>query len=304
MAEFDKAWDAVRTALRYTRENQDRKFLSEVLGFSQAFVYLSWGQIEAAVTSAKEGARMASEISYAYIESLSNMVLGYMARLQGDYKSAMSYYQRTIRTGQMSGYPFMVGVGLSGLCATQIDIDPNGNKHSAYDLYQQSAQVLDGPMGLFCGGMMWCDMCDYALAMGDLDSADAMTNKGLTMRTAMANLMRPQLFINAARIALLKGDCNTAEESVKEARAFATKHDMTYFRPMITLMDAEVSMARNDHRQALTKFGQAESLAQTMNLRPVIFKARMGSANLYSTMGRDDEAQVMRDNAHASMLEL
>lgn len=303
LARFDKAWDAGLAAMQFSRDRNDRQHLSDTLAFSLSWVYLSWGEIEAAQASAKEGARIAAEIGNAYGEWLGLLQLGYIARLQGEYEYSITCYQDAIRAGRMSGYPFAVGAAISGLCSTQVAAGRHLSEHVSA-LSAQAQQILDGPMGFFCAGVMWADLGDFERALGNLEAAARHTHNGLTRSNTYSNLMRPRLLINEAREALLREDCDSAASSVALAREHARKHSLRHDMPMIELEAGNIALQRNDPMAALAQFELAEQLALPMNLRPVIWHARAGAALALEKLGRSGETLIKRNSAEAMQKEI
>lgn len=297
LARFDKAWEAVRAALSFARDKGDRMHLAEVLAFSQAQVFLNWGELDAAEASAREGARISADIGNAFAESIACMMLGSIARMRGDVAQSAVNYRQALRAGELSGYPFLVGASLSGLCATLVSDNGSALDGEAAVLYQKAQDILAGPMGLFNGGLMWSDLGDCALAAGRLDEADAFTAKGLEVQTTMTNLTRPRLLLNRARSALARGDCDGAAAAVAQARDLAIERGMKHYLPYAALVDADVYATRHDQRAALEGYELAAQLAEPHKLRPVLARAFAGAASALATLGRRADASEMRDRA-------
>jgi hypothetical protein len=117
-----------------------------------------------------------------------------------------------------------------------MEMDPNSFETDAGKMYRQAQEILAGPMGLFCGGLMWSDLSECALAAGRLDEAQEFISKGLTVPNTMTNLMRPRLLMSAARLALLRGDSSTAQANLAQAREFIESHAMKFYLPELTTM--------------------------------------------------------------------
>ena len=165
------------------------------------------------------------------------------------------------------------------------------------EYHAQALELMDMPLGTAMGAMNWAEVGFCALARGDLERASEFFNKGLTNSTAMKYLVRPQLLVGSAFVELAKGRSDEAAKLVDEARQFVEERAMQHLYAFVAFAGAQVSAAQDLGDQALDGFRRAEEQALRMQMRPLVWQARAGAAQVLSGAGRTSEADAKRTEA-------
>ena len=105
-------------------------------------------------------------------------------------------------------------------------------------------------------------------------------------------------------MALGGGDIEGARSLVQEAREFTESRSMRHLYPLMSLANAQVSLASGDPSGALENFNQAEELASQMTMRPWTWKAQAGAAQVLAGMGRQGESDAKRSGTMATLNEM
>ena len=298
MARFGDAWQTAQEARQLAEEVRNLKYLSELLTFSIPMAHLNGGDLETARQVARQGMDLATQIGSASAHSSGAFWLGQMARLQGDYGAALSYLSQALDAARVSGMPWTIAMDLCSLGGVYVEIGPSLFERAA--VYHTEAQeVMELPGGLVTGATSWGEMGFCAAVAGDLETAAALFDRGLTTPTAPMYLMRPLLLCGVASVAMARRDMDRARKAVEEAREFVETRGMAHLRPAVTLAAAGLSAALGDAEEALEGFARAEALATNLGLRPIVLQARAGSAQVLSSLGRDGEAKARLQAATA-----
>ena len=79
---------------------------------------------------------------------------------------------------------------------------------------------------------------------------------------------------------------------------------MRLYYPIIAWADARIAAARGDVPAALGHLAQAETLAESMGMRPTALQMQTEGARLLTSTGRLEEAEMMRRKARGSIQEM
>ena len=160
--------------------------------------------------------------------------------------------------------------------------------------HSQAMELMELPLGAVTGGLAWADLGFCVLAAGNAERANEFFQKGLTVPTAFKFLARPMLLAGSAFVALGENDVAGAAGLLQEARQFAEERAMQHLYPLMSLADAQVSLASGDSAGALDSFGRADDLSVEMGMRPLAWQSRAGAAQVLSALGREVEASEKR----------
>ena len=303
MTDFDGARQAANQALQLAEELGNRKWQSELLGLSVPIHHLRDGDLDAATQTAQSAANIAGHIGAAEQEAYAHITLGQVSWLRGDYQRAISHYDEALRAGRTSGLPFLQVAALCGLGTTHMDIS-SGLIEKTIRFHSEALELLEQPLGTVTGGMAWADLGFCVLATGNIEQAGDFFQKGLTTPTAFKFLARPMLLVGSAFVALGRQDTGAAAALVHEAREFSEERAMKHFFPLVALAEANVSLASGDTGRALESFNRAERLAREMNMRPLLWQACAGAAEVLDKLGRQGESTEKRSGALSAVHEI
>jgi class 3 adenylate cyclase len=304
MARFDEAWDTAQEALQVIESIGDLPRKADLLSYSIVYHHLIEGDRAAARRSAEEGVSLAARTGAAYAEASGSLLLGMIAQEGGEYESAIDNFEQVQTAGRATGIPFVAAYGLGGLASVYLDISPKlSDQINSY--HQQAVTILSSPMGMQAGGVSWIDLGYALLEMDDIDHAHEIFTLGLNAPTQQALINKPRFWVGLAYISIERGNLDEAKQHAADARTYMQEHQMeNLFDAEISLVEGRISDAQGDRETALSKFNEAESIAQKLSLRPFIWEAQAGAAKVLAALGRSNEAEAKRTQALAMIDEI
>ncbi|MBI3734875.1 MAG: AAA family ATPase [Chloroflexi bacterium] len=303
MTRFEEGWAAAQEGLQIAQEIGNLANVANIKADSMAGYHLWKGDLSAALALAVEGTNLAHRIGVAMSEAGGSLQAGSIAGLRGEYQSASEYFRRGIPAGQQSGYPFMMVMPMAGYVANEVEmsgaLSPEGQAWR-----DEALQTLETPFGMPAAAVGYSFLGHAALAQGEIDKAHGYYQKGLLLPSPWMNLQKPEVLVGLARVAIVRGQLDEAEQRLAEARTYSEERDMKKAYPQIALASGLYSMARGNPEQALAEYARAEALAMDMQMRPVVMQARIGAARSLAALGRTDEAEAKRREAQAMVSEI
>jgi predicted ATPase len=303
LARFEEAWNAAQEAYRKAEQLGNRRYLSDLQTFAIAYHHICAGDLTAARQSGQEGLALAAKIGYAIGLWQGNYVLGQIAQLQGDYQRALNHLHTALKIAETEGMAHPMMMPLSILGTIYIEISEKFYDQ-ATDYHNQVIALAEQPSGAAWGSSAWVEMGFCYLAVGEIERAEEYFLKGLTIPTTTMNLLHPRLLVGAANVALAKADFDQAAKLAHDARTYADERGMQDQYPLIVFTHAKILSARGSLDQALEQFNLAEALAQKMNMRPLVWKARAAAGQVLSDTGRSGEADLKRRQAQVVIEEI
>jgi len=295
MGLFEDAWETVQETLALATEIGNRQYLSELLTFSIPFYHFRNGDIELAIEKAQEGTEMAQQIGSISSGVSGNYMLGFFAKLQGEYEQALRYFQRSLDING-SSIPWQEALTLALMGSTILDLGP-GVKEKVLHYHDQAEALFENPMGGVMGSAVWAELGFCALAVNDLEKAKSLFEKGLTTPTAMMHLARPQLLMGSAFINMMEGDIESAQKQLEEAQIYIEERKMKHIAPFIHLAMGKVNMAKGEVEAAVEHFTEAEGTAQALGYRPTIWQAQASAAESLQMLDKDQAAKEKKISA-------
>jgi class 3 adenylate cyclase/tetratricopeptide (TPR) repeat protein len=302
LTKFDEAWQKAQEAMRLCEEIGDRQHQAELFAGVYPFVHICRGELDTARAFAEQGVAIGQRIGSMMALANGHWMLGTIARLQGEYQSAVQHFEQSINAGKMA-YPGMDTLGRGALGLTWLDISST-LADKAIELHTAVLQMMSNPMIASMSATAWADIGFSALQIGNLDRADEMFQKGLNYPTTMGLMVRANFLLGAAYVALARQQLDAASQFVNDASAYAQARAMTHLYPSIALADARVSAARGEHSRALDQFASAERLALDLNMRPLVWQACADAAKLLEALNQKNDADAKRRQARAVIDEM
>ena len=296
MTRFEEAWEVTQEARQLAETVGNRKWLAENLALPSTLHHMRNGDLDAASETAEAGEELATQIGAAEQEAYGAMMLGQIRWLRGDYEGAIACQHRARQAGSTAGLPYIEAAALCSLGTAYMDVS-NVFIDQTDEFHSKAMLLMDMPLGSVMGAMAWSELGFCVLATGDVDGANALFQKGLTVPTAMKYLARPLLLIGSAFVALARNELEDAEKLVQEAQEFVEERAMKHLYPLVALADGQVSGARGKSERAVESFARGEQVALEMGMRPLVWQLRAGSAQVLSASSRAEEASAKRSEA-------
>jgi tetratricopeptide (TPR) repeat protein len=249
------------------------------------------GDLNAAYRAAEESYRIASRIGVNMTVCTGTTILGTIEIMRGNYESAQEWFETGLQAARpmIDFLPFYAALPLGGLGLACLDISPK-LAGQATEYLTEAKQLLEAPYGALAAGITWGDLGFSALALGEIDNARAYFQNGLTMTSPFTQLQRPRLLAGSAIVAMAEHEMDRAQELIEEALHYAEERSMKFFYPLLEYADGLLHYARSDMQSALEHFTKAETLALEMQMRPMVWRARMEAARALSALGSQKEA--------------
>jgi len=165
------------------------------------------------------------------------------------------------------------------------------------EAHTEALELIESPLGSATGGLAWADLGFCFLLTGNPDRAEEMFQNGLNTSTAVMYLARPLLLTGSAFLALGRGEIESADRSLQEARSFAEERAMKHFYPLLSLAGANASLARSDSAMALESFNRAESLALEMGMRGFAWQSSAGATDVLAASGQSKAGAAKKAKA-------
>ena len=303
MAQFEDAWQTAQEGRRLAEQVGHLQFYAELLTFSIGLYHLRNGDLEAAHRSAEEGVNIAAQIGATSSVSAGCYLLGHVSWLRGEYEAAIEHYERALEAARAAESPWYEAVILCALGTASLDMN-HQFEGELPSFHVEAIKVMETPGGLITGATSWAELGLCAVRIGNLDRATEFLQKGLTQPTAPMYLEKPRLLVGSALVALARDNTGQAAKYVEDAREFVEERGMRNYYPLIALAEGSVRTAQGESDAALKGFARAEALAEEMQMRPVVWQARAGAAEVLSAIGRPEEAEAKRSDAKASIGEI
>jgi tetratricopeptide (TPR) repeat protein len=305
MTRFDEAYEKALEGLEAARAIGDREHEAGVLAFSLPFAYVRKGDFDTARRLLSEGLEISTKIGSTVNHIISAYLLSVLASWQGDYEGALRYGLNSLKAALPSEdyMPFMLIPPLGVLGMIYLEINEKFTDKIA-EFHMHALRLLESPTARMTGGTAWADLGHCAIALGDLQTAEEVLQKGLNYPNMFIYLERPRNLAGAALLASVKGDSREATRLAEEARGYAQERGMRHLYPLTDLIRGKVLVAAGEIDRGLDVLEQAEAEALELGMRPVVWQARAAAANILEESGRREEAAEKRIGARSMALEI
>lgn len=298
MGQFEKAWLTAQDALHAAREVGDREHEAWLLCTSMPLYMLRNGNLAQAIDTLEEGVTIANRIRSSATIIYGEWMLAEIARYQGNYEQALLHGQLSLQAAlPLEPFmPFLLVQPLGALGSVYLEISHHFSDEIG-KFHLHALRLLENPFAVSGGGTAWADVGHCALALGDLQTAEASFQKGMNVPSMFMRLEWPRYLVGMALIGLARGQLDEALAQVNAAHTYAAEREMRHFYPLIALTRGQVHARRGEHEQALAHYAAAVEVAQSMQMRPILWQAHAGAARVIAATGRQQQADVHRAEA-------
>jgi class 3 adenylate cyclase/predicted ATPase len=303
MLEFEEAWRTAQEGLALTREIGDLEHEAEILSGTVPIYHLRNGDLEAAYKAAEQAMMIALKIGSIQMEMFSARMMGDMAHHMGAYEDALASFQQYLDASRKVGAAWGEAEALCHLGTIFLEVSP-GLLDRVKEYHDQASLVMEKPGGAMLGGTAWAELGFCNFAVGKLEEAAELFEKGLTLPTITTSLERPRLLAGAALVALERSELEKANGLLREADAMVREHGMKNHAPRIDLVWAKLSLAQGETQEALDHFRRAEETARHMGMRPFVLQAQAEAAELLLDQGKEQEGLALRHAANDTVEEI
>ena len=99
----------------------------------------------------------------------------------------------------------------------------------------------------------------------------------------------------------MRGEIEEAYDLIERARKYAVDREMRFFFPFAEMALGMFYSGTNQPKVALEHFAQAEEVAESMGMLPVLWQTRAGMAALLRDLGRAEDAEAKRTLARETV---
>lgn len=288
MTRFDDAWEAAQEGMALAQELDDLLKQAELYGGPYVFEFMRRGDLDSALQSGQKGLDLARQIGSVIYQAVAASFLTGVESAMGEYEAAVTHADECVRLWDMIGPfgAFFSPAVRAGWGAAAAEISP--------EYFDQTFSQHVGAIGereSDAGATAWAELGFLALRSGDVDRADELFERGLTVPTSFWLIERPRLLTGSAMVRLARGDVDAAAERIEQARAYAEERSMRHIEPSVAYALAQTCFASGDLIGALEQFERAADLAGAMHLRPLVVEALDGAVKVLGQLGRGVEAE-------------
>ena len=305
MGRFEEAYVKVQEGLRAARQIGDREHEASLLGLSLPLIYIRGGDFEAARQSLTQALEISVKIGFSYIQALATYSLSRIAHWRGEYETALEFGRQSLQVGlPLEDFmPFILVLTLSSQGMVYLDISEKFVDKIA-ELHLHALRLLENPLGTMTGSTAWADLGHCAIALGDLELAEELLQKGLSFPNMFILLERPRQLSGTALLACARGEFYEAVRLAEEARADAEEHGLRHLYPLTAFIHGKMLAANGDHNQALASLTLAEQEAHELGMRPLTWQTRAAAAEVLTALGQASQAEEKRQAAQAMVQEI
>jgi tetratricopeptide (TPR) repeat protein len=305
MGRFEEAYVRAQEGLQAARQIGDLEHEATLLALALPFIHIRNGDFEAARLSLNQALDISVKIGMLIAQVFAAHFLSKIAYWQGEYEAALRWGKQSLEVALPfeNFASFLLVPVLGSLGMVYLDISEKFIDKVA-EFHQHALRLLEGPPGTMSGSTVWADLGHCAIALGDLDLAEEVLQKGLNFPNIFQLLERPRNLAGAALLACARGEFDEAVRLAEEARADAEEHGLRHLYPLTALIRGKVFAARGDHNEAFASLELAEQEAQELGMRPLVWQARAAAADVLTALGQASQAEEKRQAAQAMVGEI
>jgi class 3 adenylate cyclase/tetratricopeptide (TPR) repeat protein len=287
MGKFEQMIEVAEEARRVSEEVNDLPLYAELLAQQLPNYHIRNGDLVEARRLATEGMSIAIRVGADYPAAHAALTHATLDWLVGAYESGLGRCNQVLQLSQDLGMfqPMFASIVYSLMEAMALDLGPR--------VFQKLSERFNGPldeMEEMGGSLVWANRGFSALGLGNIDRAEKLFERGLTVPHMTWVIQKPRHLVGMAFVSLGRGDIARAAELVTEARTVAEDQQMKPFYPLVDMAEAQVWMAQGAPDQALEAYSQARDVAAEVGLRPALWQILAGIAGIHAAQGRSDEA--------------
>ncbi len=305
MTRFDEAYEKVQETLDSARAIGDRLHEAWASATTLAICHTRNGDLDAALTAANEGVSIGRRIGAVGVLIYGQWLQAEIHHWRGEYEAALAAATQAMDAAlPLEGMAdFMVVQPMGALGSLLLDLDGRLTDRVA-ELHRHALRLLETPAGAPGGGSAWADLGWCAIAVGDLQVAREVFEKGLNHPTMFMMLEKPRHLAGMAMVLLGEGDVNGAMAMADEARRFAEERQMRHHYPMVNLVLGRVFAAAGLHADALEALHEAEQSAVGLRMRALLWRIQVSSAQSLAALGEANAAEAKLDQARETVAEI
>jgi class 3 adenylate cyclase/tetratricopeptide (TPR) repeat protein len=290
-AEFDRAVEAVAEARRVSTEIGSEVSLAVLAAHVDAVLREREGDLAGSLELLTT-ATATLERYGSYYTAMVQADTGRTALRLGSVETALSQLAVALRTAERHGQPFVT----SGASATlsrcyALCGDPDTSRAHR----ERALAALALPVGDMHASSVWADLGLASSELHAWDDAEADFALGLQASSSSRFLVRPQLLIGAARVALERDEPTRARQLTDEATAYVEARGMRVFAPLLAFTHASIARAEGDLAGAEGRLAEADAAAGRMGMRLLACDVAAARAEVATADGRADDATAHRE---------
>jgi tetratricopeptide (TPR) repeat protein len=236
---FEDAWRAAQEGRRLAEELGNLSHVAELLAIPIPLYLLRNGDPPAALAAVQEGVGIAARIGDGVHLVQGSVTMAMLQLDLGDYQAAAASAGIVVGAAEQLGpyAPFALPMALAELLAAAYAM---GGRAAYEEAAQRNAGIL-AAMEPYMDALACRLLGQCALAMGDLDAAEARFKRGLEQPSGSWLLERPQLLANLASVKIARGELDAARQLLQEAREYAAERGMRHVEPLLEQVQTRLS---------------------------------------------------------------
>ncbi len=302
MGRFAEAGHAVEEALPIIEASGDRLHHGEIIGITRSFVKANLGDPKGGLADARWGAGELNEIGAIFVEPIPTFNVALLAMQLGLLEESLEAWQRTMAIGEMFGDNGLIAGAAAGMAAVRTFIYGPADVE-ARRLKDLATTHVVMPGGESLGHVVLATLARMALIGFDVETAKKHLVAVEPMRSPLEALIRPEILMAAADIAMAEGSAEDAAGFVDEFRQLVQERGAVILEPRALQYDGLLQIDRGEFDDAVQSFDAAVDQASGFGLISEVLAIQFRAAMMLGAAGRT-EAQRFGEGAADTVAEI
>jgi class 3 adenylate cyclase/tetratricopeptide (TPR) repeat protein len=302
MGRFAEAEHAIEEALPIIEADGDRLHHGEIIGITRSIVRANLGDPEGGLGDARWGAGELNEIGAIFVEPIPTLNAAFLAMQLGLLEESFEAWQRTMAIGEMFGDNGLIAGAAAGMAAVRTFIYGPADDE-VRRLKDRATTHVAMPGGEGVGHVVLATLARLALMAFDVETAKHHLVAVEPMRSPLEALIRPEILMAAADIAMAEESAEDAAGFIDELRQLVQERGAVILEPRAVQYEGLLQVHRGAFDDAVRSFDAAVDQARSLGLLSEVLGIQFRAAMMLGAAGRA-EAQRFGEGAADTVAEI
>jgi hypothetical protein len=265
----------------------DRLHHGEIIGITRSTVRANLGDPEGGLADARWGAGELNEIGAIFIEPIPTFNVAFLALQLGRLDESVEAWRRIMTIGEMFGDNGLIAGAAAGMAAVRTFIyGPADDEVQKLEDLATTHVVLPGGESL--GHVVLATLARLALIGSDVETAKHHLAAVEPMRSPFEALIRPEILMAAADIAMAEGSAEDAAGFIDDLRQLVQERGAVILEPRAVQYEGLMQIYRGAVDDAVQSFDAAVDQARGLGLLSEVLGIQFRAAMMLGEAGRAD----------------
>ncbi len=176
-----------------------------------------------------------------------------------------------------------------------------GMEEAMSESRSNALECVNGSLGAYMASSVWAEAGAASLTRGDLASAEADFDQGLSISSASMYWEKPRLLIGKARVRAALGEPAAAHRLLDDAQTFLLEKEVRAFDAHLEHARGEALLVGGEAEEAAGHLASAHDLAREGGLRILVIEISAAAARAATALGDVEAARHHTETARADM---